>query len=96
MTLSEQLQSFIYELDDLLDSDAEGLTGLEDLSESLNQALVNADKMEIKKATAEYLEAKRCLDEACACVKEATDDLGKSQHFIQTLTKVVEAIGRIV
>lgn len=96
MTLSEQLQSFMYELDELLDSDAQGLEALEDLYEALNQALINADAMEIKKATEQYKEAKRCLDQASACVKEATDSLDKARHFIQTLTKVAEAVGHLI
>ncbi|MDF1629109.1 MAG: hypothetical protein P1U78_04855 [Alcanivoracaceae bacterium] len=96
MTLSEEIQGLIYDVDAILDGSSGHVGSLESLREKLGIALLRQSAIEMKAATEDYLHAKQCLDEAKSCVASATTDLQKTQTFIEKVTKVVSAVERLI
>lgn len=96
MSLSSGIQSLIYDIDTLLDASAGDIAILEDQRRLLDAALLREAAIEIKSATQDYLHAKQCLDDAKACFASATESLQKTQDFIEKITKVIEAVERLL
>lgn len=96
MSLSSGIQSLIYDIDTLLDASADDVAILEDQRRLLDAALLREAAIEINSATQDYLNAKQCLDDAKACFASATEDLQKTQNFIEKVTKVVAAVERLI
>ena len=96
MSLSSGIQDLIYDIDAMIDASSGDVSMLEDKSRMLNAALLRQAAIEIKSATEEYLDALQCLNDAKACFASATKGLHKSHDLVEKITRVVEAVERIL
>ncbi|KGD62383.1 hypothetical protein F1529_03655 [Alcanivorax sp. VBW004] len=92
--LTDQLQSFIYDLDKLIDRgsyDSELLA----LRRRIFELLSKKQAIEIKKATTRYHEAIECLSEAKESVTRCLGSLSSTAEMIDKVTKVVNAVQKL-
>ena len=92
--LTDQLQSFIYDLDKLIDqgcydSDLIALRG------RIFELLSKKQAIEIRKATTKYHEAIECLSEAKDSVTTCLGNLSNTADMIEKVTKVVKAVQKL-
>lgn len=92
--LTEQLQSLIYDIDELID---EGCTSSDlcDLRQRIFESLSNKQAIEIQSATDKYKEAVECLSDAKNSVTSCIGDLSNTADMIDKVTKVVKAVQKL-
>ena len=95
MALSQTVQELLYSIDDLLDHGIGDEQRLKEIRRSLDASLLQTAAQELKAATAEYIEAQQCLEEACEAMAEAASSLEASERFITKLAKAADALTKI-
>lgn len=92
--LTEQLQSFIYDLDALIDrgcADDE----LWELRQRISEFQFQQDAIEIHHATEKYEKALTCVSQAKASVTHCIEDLSHTAEAIEKISKCVTAIRKL-
>ncbi|WP_272975607.1 hypothetical protein [Alcanivorax jadensis] len=92
--LTDQLQSFIYDLDKLIDQGCRDRDLLV-LRQRIFELHSKKQAIEIQKATIKYHEAIECLSEAKESVTTCLGNLSDTADMIDKVTKVVKAVQKL-
>lgn len=95
MSLSQKVQSLIYDLDDLLYQDCYCKEKIEKAHRELDIKLMALSAASIDESTPAYQEAASAIQDAKDNADSAREDLEKAEYFVEKLTKVVDALTRI-
>jgi ElaB/YqjD/DUF883 family membrane-anchored ribosome-binding protein len=96
MSLSQSLQNLAYDLDDVLDRRCAHREKIKMFRRKINSALMNAATADLDHGTSAYQEAKQCIDDACQDIRAVTEDLSRTNKFIERLAKVVAAVEKLL
>lgn len=96
-SLGEDLQKLARSLEDLIDKESD-LNKKDELRKELNKvfdAIQKLVKLNVKKATVEYQNAREGVEKANGQISEAMQDLAKVAETITTIAQVAEALGKL-